>query len=76
MKTTKTISISQARERLAEITQEVSTSNSEYDIVRHGIVIAKIVPPNETTKVSPTFQKNLDAIITQYHTDLEELAQS
>jgi antitoxin (DNA-binding transcriptional repressor) of toxin-antitoxin stability system len=72
----KTISISQAREKLAEITQNVTKSGDEYNIIKHGKVIAKIVPPNTTTKISSTFEKNLDNVIEEYRSDLEKLSLS
>lgn len=77
MKTNKTITISQARAKLAEITQDVQISKTTYEIVRHGQPIAKITPvtsSNTTTVISPEFKKQLDKFTKQYHEDLAKLA--
>lgn len=73
---TKNIAISQLREKIADITNDVEMTKNEYQITRQGKVVAKIVPADTTAQISPTFKKNLNSVLEQYQSDLEKLSKN
>ena len=72
----KTISSAEARQRFAEITDDVAFNGAEYIILKNGKEVAKIGPPHQAPKISPQFQKRLTEFSDQFTTDLELLANS
>ena len=72
----KTISVAEARKRFAEITDEVRQGKTSYSIVRHGKVVARMVPPTDTNshRISPKLKKELGSFFDRYDKALKELA--
>ncbi len=72
----KSISVSEARERFAEITTEVAHSGVKYEIMKHGKVCAVISSPKDLNDkaVDVNFQQDLDEFTLLYNDALKELS--
>lgn len=76
MEKIKTISATEARQRFAELTDEVRQTGIVYSIVRHGKEVARITPPKdiEHREVDPNLEQDIDEFFSEYKTVLEQLA--
>lgn len=75
MKQVKTISTAEARQRFAEITDEVRTKNISYSIVRHGKEVARLVAPQILdAPADKDFLVAIQHTIKKYDKALAELA--
>lgn len=76
MQKDKIISAAEARQRFAEVTDEVRTQGVSYSIVRHGKEVARITPPTTLTdkEIDPHLEQDIDEFFNEYKGVLEELA--
>ncbi len=74
--TTKTISAAEARKRFAEIIDEVSFSETEYIVMKHGKNTAKITGTDANTSptITPEIIAQVNSITKRFQEDLRTLA--
>ncbi len=70
----KIISTADARKRFAEITDAVAFQGDEYIILKNGKEVAKLVPANTETAVSPDLKAWIEDFSDSFTEDLQTLA--
>ena len=77
---TTTISLSEARRRLSELTDDVKLKGDQFLILKNGKEVARLVPPGEPAKssqeISPEFYARLKDFNDRFSYDLELLSGS
>ena len=75
--TRKTISITEARKRIAEITDEVEQKKVTYDLTRYGQVVATLAPKNfdNQNQLSPRLAQEFETVLREYGPALKALAE-
>jgi prevent-host-death family protein len=75
-----TLSLSEARRRLSEITEETRLNGEEFIILKNGKEAARIMPPGTpspaTEAISPEFYERLRGFSDRFSHDLELLSGS
>lgn len=76
MKEIKVISAAQARQRFAEITDEVRTQGVSYSITRHGSEVARLVAPyqNIGNDIDSAFTAAVSSSLKKYDKAFAKLA--
>lgn len=73
--TNKTISTTEARSRISEITDEVEQKKVTYAFTRHGKVVAKLVPANFSDgSLSPRLAAELKEFLAEHGEAMRHLA--
>jgi prevent-host-death family protein len=72
----KSISISELRKNIADITDEVMNKKSVFVLIKNGKPVAKLVPSEAQTDLSPEFAQVVDDVFTQFSADLQKLAET
>lgn len=72
----KSISISELRQKIAQITTEVQEKKSSYVLVKNGRPVAKLVPADAQLDLSPEFAHLVHDVFEQYQADLKKLAET
>jgi len=73
--TDKTISTTEVRARISEITTEVEEKKVTYAFTRHGKVVAKLVPADfSSSSISPRLAKELKEFLAEHGGAMAELA--
>ena len=70
----KTITVSEARARFAEITDDVSFNGTEYIVTKNDKEIARITTLTEKTPLSEEVAQYVDEFVAEYSDALQELA--
>lgn len=71
----KTISTTEARSRISEITDEVEQKKVTYVFTRHGKTVAKLVPADfSSTGLSPKLAKELKEFLAEHGGAMARLA--
>lgn len=72
----KTIPISELRKQVADIIDEVLQKKTTFVLVRNGKPVAKLVPADAHTDLSPAFADIVDGVFSHYAADLKKLAEA
>ena len=73
--TNKTISTTEVRSRISEITYEVEQKKVTYDLTRHGKVVAKLVPASFSDgSLSPRLAAELKEFLGEHSEAMRRLA--
>ncbi|MEX2012675.1 MAG: type II toxin-antitoxin system Phd/YefM family antitoxin [Patescibacteria group bacterium] len=73
--TNKTISTTEARGRISEITDEVEQKKVTYSFTRHGKVVAKLVPADfSSSGISPRLAQELKEFLAEHGEAMARLA--
>jgi prevent-host-death family protein len=70
----KSVSISELRQQIAQITDEVSLKGATFVLVKNGKPVAKISPVDTNPELSPEFAKLVNEVFAEYKSDLSRLA--
>lgn len=74
---TKTISAAEARKRFGEITDRVTYSGEQYQVLKNGkpaVIISPAKPKRPKQTIDPSLEKDLKEFTEQYKEALAELA--
>lgn len=73
--TDKTISTTEARERISDITTEVEQKKVTYTFTRHGKAVAKLVPADfSASNISPRLAEELKEFLAEHGGAMARLA--
>jgi antitoxin (DNA-binding transcriptional repressor) of toxin-antitoxin stability system len=72
----KSIAISDLRKSISDITDEIERKGTIFVLVRNGKPVAKLVPTDSHTDLSPEFANLVDTVFADYQADLKKLAET
>lgn len=72
----KSIPVSELRQNLATITDEVLQKKTSFVLVKNGKPVAKLVPADAQLDLSPEFAKVVDTVFSEFAADLKKLAET
>lgn len=72
----KSISISELRKEISQITDEVNLKGTVFVLTNNGKPVAKLVPTDAQLDLSPEFAKVVATVFTQFAQDLKKLAET